>query len=200
MLVTNALQLVELLLLKSPSALRSPLRKEGVLHEVSTISKIELKIKAKPVPPPADPPSGDSSDGPPQPSELVLVATSIPPRWAERRRRRDIVCGESERTDTLGWCRLVCVFLIVTCIRFINLNFRDALNRASVVPSHTSSPTQSVGTILSQRSSGSASGSGTGSRPPTSPQSMSSIPTIRTEESQYATLTGSIVPRNTRVP
>lgn len=51
MLVTNALQLVELLLIKSPSVFRNSLRKEGVLHEVSTISKIELKIKAKPTPP-----------------------------------------------------------------------------------------------------------------------------------------------------
>jgi E3 ubiquitin-protein ligase TRIP12 len=61
-LVTNALQLVELLLLKSPSVFRSSLRKEGGLYEVSTISKIELKIKAKPVPPPADTPSGDNAD------------------------------------------------------------------------------------------------------------------------------------------
>jgi hypothetical protein len=50
------------------------------------------------------------------------------------------------------------------CIWFINFNFRDALNRASVVPSRTSSPTQLVGTIPSQRSNGSASGSGSGSR------------------------------------
>lgn len=47
-LVTNALQLVELLLVKSPSVFRNSLRKEGVLHEVSTISKMELKVKAKP--------------------------------------------------------------------------------------------------------------------------------------------------------
>jgi hypothetical protein len=40
---------------------RSSLRKEGVLHEVSTISKIELKIKVKPVPPPGAP-SGDNAD------------------------------------------------------------------------------------------------------------------------------------------
>jgi hypothetical protein len=41
------------------------------------------------------------------------------------------------------------------------IKFKDALNRASVVPSRTSSPTQSVGTIPSQRSSGSAGSSGT---------------------------------------
>jgi E3 ubiquitin-protein ligase TRIP12 len=73
--VTNALQLVELLLVKSPSVFRSSLRKEGVLHEVSTISKIELKIKAKPVPPPADPPSGDADANP---SEEGSVPPPVP--------------------------------------------------------------------------------------------------------------------------
>jgi E3 ubiquitin-protein ligase TRIP12 len=88
--VTNALQLVELLLLKSPSVFRSSLRKEGVLHEVSTISKIELKIKAKPVPPPTDTPSGDNADNanpsdegslPPPPVPVVVVprkSSSVP--------------------------------------------------------------------------------------------------------------------------
>jgi E3 ubiquitin-protein ligase TRIP12 len=33
---------------------KNSLRKEGVLHEVSTISKIELKVKAKPPPPPPE--------------------------------------------------------------------------------------------------------------------------------------------------
>jgi E3 ubiquitin-protein ligase TRIP12 len=76
-LVTNALQLVELLILKSPSVFRSSLRKEGVLHEVSIISKIELKIKAKPVPPPADPPSGDNADNA-NPSEEDSVPPPVP--------------------------------------------------------------------------------------------------------------------------
>ncbi|KAG8830175.1 Ubiquitin fusion degradation protein 4 [Serendipita sp. 399] len=48
LIVTNALQLVELLLVKSPSIFRTSLRKEGVLHEVSTISKMQLKAKVKP--------------------------------------------------------------------------------------------------------------------------------------------------------
>jgi hypothetical protein len=55
-------------------------------------------------------------------------------------------------------------FIVVICIWFINLNFRDALNRASVVPSRTSSPTQSVGMIPSRRSNGSVNASGSGSR------------------------------------
>jgi E3 ubiquitin-protein ligase TRIP12 len=74
--VTNALQLVELLLVKSPSVFRSSLRKEGVLHEVSTISKIELKIKAKPVPPP-EAPSGDNADNA-NPSEEGSVPPPVP--------------------------------------------------------------------------------------------------------------------------
>ena len=37
----------------------------------------------------------------------------------------------------MGWCNLVCFFLIILRIWFINLNFRNALNRASVVPNHT---------------------------------------------------------------
>jgi E3 ubiquitin-protein ligase TRIP12 len=76
MLVTNALQLVELLLLKSPSVFRSSLRKEGVLHEVSTISKIELKIKAKPVPPPSELLTGNNTEG--NPSEEGSAPPPVP--------------------------------------------------------------------------------------------------------------------------
>lgn len=81
MLVTNALQLVELLLVKCPAIFRTSLRKEGVLHEVSTISKIELKIKAKPVPPPDDATAGDNADA--NPSEEGSVpppVVPVPPR------------------------------------------------------------------------------------------------------------------------
>jgi hypothetical protein len=45
---------------------------------------------------------------------------------------------------------------------FINLKFRNALNRVSVMPSHTCSLSQSVGTTPFQHSSGSASDSGRG--------------------------------------
>ncbi|KAG8827658.1 Ubiquitin fusion degradation protein 4 [Serendipita sp. 401] len=61
LLVANALQLVELLLVKSPSVFRTSLRKEGVLHEVSTISKMELKVKAKPPPSSENTPAGDNA-------------------------------------------------------------------------------------------------------------------------------------------
>ena len=85
-LVTNALQLVELLLLKSPLVFRNSLRKEGVLHEVSTISKIELKVKAKPPPPPTEATNGDNGEGSsnPNPGEegsgSSPVAQIVPPR------------------------------------------------------------------------------------------------------------------------
>jgi E3 ubiquitin-protein ligase TRIP12 len=75
LLVTNALQLVELLLIKSPSVFRNSLRKEGVLHEVSTISKIELKIKAKPPPETAENGEGNTEEGsaPPPPRKTSSV-------------------------------------------------------------------------------------------------------------------------------
>jgi hypothetical protein len=65
---------------------------------------------------------------------------------------------KSKRENETGWHNLVCFFLIVLHIWFINLNCRDALSRASVVPSRTSSPTQSAGTIPSQCSNGYARG------------------------------------------
>jgi hypothetical protein len=82
-----------------------------------------------------------------------------------RRRCQKIRGWESKRKDEVGGSNLVRFFpLHFKFGWFINLNFRNALNRASVMPSHTSSPAQSVGTIPSQRSNGSASGSGSGSR------------------------------------
>ncbi len=74
-IVTNSLQLVELLLIKSPSVFKNSLRKEGVLHEVSTISKIDLKVKAKP--PPAE--SGENVDeAPVVPPPASKKSSSIP--------------------------------------------------------------------------------------------------------------------------
>jgi hypothetical protein len=70
--------------------------------------------------------------------------------------------GVERRDNEVGWSNLVCIFLVMCCIGFINFHLRDAVNRASVVPSCTSSPTRSVGTIPSQCSSGSTSSSGSG--------------------------------------
>ncbi len=80
MLVTNALQLVELLLLKCPSIFRTSLRKEGVLHEVSTISKIELKVKAKPVPPPTETPAEGTEANPSEEGSVPPPVIPVLPR------------------------------------------------------------------------------------------------------------------------
>lgn len=77
LIVTNSLQLIELLLIKSPSVFRSSLRKEGVLHEVSTISKIDLKIKAKPPPPPPVE-GGEDNDTLAVPPPIPKKSSSVP--------------------------------------------------------------------------------------------------------------------------
>lgn len=68
-LVTNALQFVELLLIKSPNDFKQALRKEGVLHEVITISKTELKSKVKPAPKASEDAGEGSGEPPPAPAE-----------------------------------------------------------------------------------------------------------------------------------
>jgi len=75
--VTGALQLVELLLVKSPTVYKASLRKEGVLHEVSRIAVMELKATVKPPPSPAEPSSSTTENGDSIPPPKVK-ASSIP--------------------------------------------------------------------------------------------------------------------------
>jgi len=76
-LVTGALQLVELLLVKSPTVYKASLRKEGVLHEVSQIAVMELKAALKPPPSPAEPSSSTTENGDSVPPPKVKTS-SIP--------------------------------------------------------------------------------------------------------------------------
>ena len=76
-LVTGGLQLVELLLTKSPTVYKASLRKEGVLHEVSQIAVMELKAVLKPPPSPAEPSSSNTENGDSVPAPKVK-ASSIP--------------------------------------------------------------------------------------------------------------------------
>ena len=76
-LVTGALQLVELLLVKSPTLYKASLRKEGVLHEVSQIAVMELKIALKPPLSPAEPSSSNTENGDAVPAPKVKTS-SIP--------------------------------------------------------------------------------------------------------------------------
>jgi len=75
--VTGALQLVELLLIKSPTVYKASLRKEGVLHEVSQIAVMELKAALKPPPSPAEPSSSTTENGDSVPPPKVK-ASSVP--------------------------------------------------------------------------------------------------------------------------
>ena len=75
--MTGALQLVELLLVKSPGVYRASLRKEGVLHEVSRIAVMELKITLKPPPSTAEPSSSTTENGDSIPPPKVKTS-SIP--------------------------------------------------------------------------------------------------------------------------
>jgi E3 ubiquitin-protein ligase TRIP12 len=76
-LVTGALQLVELLLIKSPTVYKASLRKEGVLHEVSQIAAMELKVIPEPSPPPAEPSSSNNENGDAEPAAKVKTS-SVP--------------------------------------------------------------------------------------------------------------------------
>jgi E3 ubiquitin-protein ligase TRIP12 len=76
-LVTGALQLVELLLIKSPAVYKASLRKEGVLHEVSQIAIMELKAALKPPPSPAEPSSSTTENGDSVPPPKVKTS-SVP--------------------------------------------------------------------------------------------------------------------------
>lgn len=76
-LVTSALQLVELLLVKSPTLYKASLRKEGVLHEVSQIAVMELKTALKPPPSPVEPASSTTENGDSVPVPKVKTS-SIP--------------------------------------------------------------------------------------------------------------------------
>ena len=75
--MTGALQLVELLLVKSPAVYKASLRKEGVLHEVSRIAVMELKVTLKPPPSPAEPASSTTENGDSVPPPKVKTS-SIP--------------------------------------------------------------------------------------------------------------------------
>lgn len=75
--MTGALQLVELLLVKSPTVYKASLRKEGVLHEVSQIAVMELKAALKPPPSPAEPSSSTTENGDSVPPPKVKTS-SIP--------------------------------------------------------------------------------------------------------------------------
>lgn len=75
--MTSALQLVELLLVKSPTLYKASLRKEGVLHEVSQIAVMELKTALKPPPSPAEPASSTTENGDSVPIPKVKTS-SIP--------------------------------------------------------------------------------------------------------------------------
>lgn len=75
--MTGALQLVELLLVKSPTVYKASLRKEGVLHEVSRIAVMELKVTLKPAPSPAEPSSSTTENGDSIPPPKVKTS-SIP--------------------------------------------------------------------------------------------------------------------------
>jgi hypothetical protein len=61
-----------------------------------------------------------------------------------RGRRQEIWSWKSKREDETGWRNLVCFFSSYFASGLLICIFRDALNRASVVPSRTSSPTQPV--------------------------------------------------------
>lgn len=76
-LVTGALQLVELLLIKSPTVYKGSLRKEGVLHEVSQIAVMELKVVLKPPPSPVEPSSSNTENGDCVPAPKVKTS-SVP--------------------------------------------------------------------------------------------------------------------------
>lgn len=75
-LLTGALQLVELLLIKLPVQYRSAFRREGVLHEVMSIADQDLTTKVKLEPTSASntpaPEESESSAPPPAPSAAIL--------------------------------------------------------------------------------------------------------------------------------
>lgn len=75
--MTGALQLVELLLVKSPTVYKASLRKEGVLHEVSQIAVMELKAALKPPSSPAEPSSSTTENGDSVPPPKVKTS-SVP--------------------------------------------------------------------------------------------------------------------------
>ena len=71
-LLTGALQLVELLLIKLPVEYKFAFRREGVLHELSTIADQELSTKAKADTSRSSAPTPEEGSAPPMPSGGLL--------------------------------------------------------------------------------------------------------------------------------